>query len=262
MSCSFHKARNAASGFTLIELLVVISIVALLIAVLLPALQAARDTARTIACASNMRQMGVAVNVFAADHKGRGPGRGRHVTRGSVPWMQILNETVFEGKETIPTRVQDWELICPSFEPYGTSPNVRRTYNYNTFAAGDNNLSGQNLGLELNSGLPEWSNFEYELGAVLDFAKTPSSQVLIKESYVDQDYSRPRPPYSPALLNDSPQDPAHPVWVSIDPNRSDEPWMSYRHNGLRSSNVLFIDSHVETLGPEVDLYQIERWAFD
>ena len=56
-------------GFTLIELLVVISIIALLIAILLPALQSAREAARATACGSNLRQVGVGLATYAADHR-------------------------------------------------------------------------------------------------------------------------------------------------------------------------------------------------
>ncbi len=49
-------------GFTLIELLVVISIISLLIALLLPALASARESARIIVCASQLRQIGVGVH--------------------------------------------------------------------------------------------------------------------------------------------------------------------------------------------------------
>ncbi len=57
-------------AFTLIELLVVISIIALLVAILLPTLQGAREAARTSVCASNTRQMGLAVQVYTADFNG------------------------------------------------------------------------------------------------------------------------------------------------------------------------------------------------
>ena len=63
-----YRMHCSRTGFTLIELLVVISIIALLIAVLLPALQTARESARRAICMSNIKQIGLALNLYAQDY--------------------------------------------------------------------------------------------------------------------------------------------------------------------------------------------------
>jgi len=57
-------------GFTLIELLVVVAIIALLIAILLPSLGRARDTAKTVRCASNLKQVYTGITLYEAQNEG------------------------------------------------------------------------------------------------------------------------------------------------------------------------------------------------
>jgi prepilin-type N-terminal cleavage/methylation domain-containing protein/prepilin-type processing-associated H-X9-DG protein len=61
------------SGFTLIELLVVICIIAILAAILYPVFASARRKVKQTVCSSNLRQLGMAVLMYANDHDGYPP---------------------------------------------------------------------------------------------------------------------------------------------------------------------------------------------
>lgn len=67
-----HPAAPA-SAFTLIELLVVTAIIAVLASLLLPTLASAKDRGKRSACLSNLRQIGIAVHLYADEHEGRIP---------------------------------------------------------------------------------------------------------------------------------------------------------------------------------------------
>ncbi|MBI1367572.1 MAG: prepilin-type N-terminal cleavage/methylation domain-containing protein [Planctomycetes bacterium] len=64
-----RKRPMRRHAFTLIELLVVVTIIALLIAILLPSLNKARATSRMIVCAANLKQFGIAANIYAAENR-------------------------------------------------------------------------------------------------------------------------------------------------------------------------------------------------
>ncbi len=124
---------NSRPAFTLIELLVTVAIIAVLAALLLPVLARAKDKARAVQCAGNLRQWGLAMRMYADDNSDYLPRRGQGVqtlTQITRPddWFNCLppyfslssfQQMVADGRK--PAAGDHTVFICPdATDPGGT----------------------------------------------------------------------------------------------------------------------------------------------
>lgn len=169
-----HPGNDQLWTFTLIELLVVIAIIAILASMLLPALHSAKERAHVTFCLGNLRQFGVAAQLYAEENAEYLPMAYMGDYGGKLYWFQELMP--YAGQQ--PTDLRSPLLDCPTltFEP---SANSRRIdYGWNSY--------GWSPGSADTWGLGHWA-VAYEVGGCAHMAKIqdPSRMIVMGDRQTD-----------------------------------------------------------------------------
>jgi len=215
MNCRFELSTGRA--FTLIELLVVVAIIGILAALAVPSVMGALASGKQVACASNMRQIGIAMYTYATDHDFLLP-ETSHTAAAGQTWIAVLADYLDHV---------DKVRICPA-DPKGAQ----------RLAAGGTSYI-------LNSFLfvPEMDPFGEPIGGPsndLSAIASPSSTMM---AFICSDQTGIGPG------NDHTHSSGWSSWSAIVSDIATDRFSSTRNadRTAGSSNYLFADGHVEKI---------------
>ena len=222
-------------GFTLIELLVVIAIIAILAAMLFPVFASAREAARKAACLANLKQLTLAMLMYADDHDGY-----------FVPAMDAASLTRWHGARTSPS--DPFDPTRGPIYPYLKSREIKECPTFRGFARGSMafeqgtggyGYNGQYVGGSPVASWPAMLQPAHEVEI-----ENPAQTIMLTDAaFLDQDgnlieYSFCEAPYWEA-------------WGA-----KADPSTHFRHSGVAS--VAFCDGHVKVM--KRGLVHASGWA--
>jgi len=216
-----YKNGVKQKGFTLVELLVVISIIALLLAILMPTLQKVRGQGQKVVCLSNLKQLGLAVQLYNEDWSGRFPPFYYIPPRWDARLLPYVNK-------------QKGVFRCPAERGgvmNGTWTKIHSIRSESTYGINEY-LTGMPGNSPAKPNGPDFSTLAY---ARLTQVKAPASVVTLFDMYCDS-YRKIGYMYGMVSFHD---------W-----------YMDKRH--ARGDNFLFVDGHASWLKtselPAISIY--------